>query len=482
MTYTESDAAKRAPLPALTTGPHSRMMSTIVVGATFGGLLFGYDTGVINGALDSLQEDLGLTSVTEGFVTSILLVGAALGAFFVGRIADRVGRKPTVTVLAILFFIAALGSVFAPTWEFLSVTRFLLGLAVGGASVTVPVYLSEISPTERRGQYVTRNELMIVSGQLAAFVINAIIGTVWGEHGNIWRYMLAVAVLPAIALFIGMMRNPESPRWLLSKGRDAEALAVLSIMRTPERAQAELDEVRLLAQEDSTAKNGTYRDLREPWIFKLLLIGIGLAISQQLTGINSIMYYGTQVLQQSGFSQQGALIANVGSGIIAVVAVLVGLRFVNRFGRRHFLIFGFAGTTVFHFLIGATSVAVPEGLMRAVVTLVFIICFVGVMQGTIGPVIWLMLSEMFPLKVRGLAMGLTVLILWLTNFVVSLLFPVFVKGVGITPTFFVFAILNLIAFFFVLKFVPETNGRSLEQLEEDFSTGAIYTVKPKTDN
>jgi major inositol transporter-like SP family MFS transporter len=476
---TDSVDAPRVPLPKLTTGPRSRVMTTVVVGATFGGLLFGYDTGVINGALDSLTKDLGLTSVTEGFVTSILLVGAAIGAVVVGRVSDRFGRKPTVTGLAVLFFVAALGSVFAPTWEILSVTRFLLGLAVGGASVTVPVYLSEISPTERRGQYVTRNELMIVSGQLAAFTVNAIIGSIWGEHGNIWRFMLAVAVLPAIALFIGMLRNPESPRWLLSKGRDAEALAVLKKIRTDDRAEAELDEVRLLAKEDTTSKKGTYKDLFEPWVLKLVLIGVGLAISQQLTGINSIMYYGTQVLQQSGFSQQGALIANVGAGVIAVVAVVVGLRFVNKVGRRNFLIFGFAGTTIFHFLIGLTSIVVPEGLGRAIVTLIFIICFVGTMQGTIGPVVWLMLSEMFPLRIRGLAMGVTVFILWMTNFVVSLLFPIVVKGVGITPTFFMFAVLNVLAFLFVVKFVPETNGRSLEQLEEDFSTGAIYTVKAK---
>jgi major inositol transporter-like SP family MFS transporter len=468
--------AERAPLPRLTTGPHTRFTTVVIVGATFGGLLFGYDTGVINGALDSLQKDLGLTSVTEGFVTSILLVGAALGAVLVGVVSDAAGRKKTITGLAVLFFVAALGSVFAPTWEFLSVTRFLLGLAVGGASVTVPVYLSEISPTERRGQYVTRNELMIVSGQLAAFAVNALIGTVWGEHDNIWRYMLAVAVVPAIALFVSMLRNPESPRWLIAKGREAEALEVLTRLRGRERAQAEIDEVRLLAADDTTSKKGGVKDLREPWILRLLLIGAGLAVSQQLTGINSIMYYGTQVLQQSGFTQQGALIANVGAGVIAVLSVVVGLRFVNRVGRRKFLVFGFAGTTVFHFLIGLTSILVPDGLGRAIVTLVFIICFVGTMQGTIGPVVWLMLSEMFPLKIRGLAMGLTAFILWMTNFGVSFAFPIVVKALGITPTFFMFAVLNVLAFVFVFRFVPETNGRSLEELEEDFSTGAISTV------
>jgi MFS transporter, SP family, major inositol transporter len=474
---TDSPSGARIPLPALTKGAYSKRLGNVAVIATFGGLVFGYDTGVINGALDSMKSELGLTAFTEGFVTSILLVGAALGALFIGRISDRFGRRPTIRILAILFVLAALGSVLAPTWEILSITRFFLGIAVGGASVTVPVFLAELAPTEQRGGLVTRNELMIVTGQLAAFAINAVIGTVWGEHEGVWRYMLSVAMLPALALFIGMFTVPESPRWLLSKGRDDEALAVLKQVRAEDRAIAEIEEVRLLASEESVARSGRLSDLKEPWVMKILLIGIGLAIAQQLTGINSIMYYGTQVLQESGFSQQAALIANVGAGIIAVAAVLTGLRLVNRVGRRPFLIFGFAGTTFFHLLIGASSLLIPEGLSRAIVVLIFIICFVATMQGTIGPMVWLMLSEIFPLRVRGVGMGITVLVLWLTNFVVSLLFPVAVAALGISTTFFIFAALNLAAFIFVVKAVPETNGRSLEQLEEDFSTGAIYVIK-----
>jgi major inositol transporter-like SP family MFS transporter len=449
-------------LPPLTKGVHSKRLGTIAVIATFGGLLFGYDTGVINGALDSMETSLGLTPVSEGIMTSSILVGAALGAFFIGRVSDAWGRKPTINTLAILFFFAALACVLSPTWEFLTGARFFLGLAVGGASVTVPVFLAEVAPTEKRGSLVTRNELMIVTGQFAAFAINAIIGTVWGSHENVWRYMLSVAVLPAIALFIGMFFVPESPRWLLSKGREADALATLRQVRSEERAVAELDEV-----------------FKEKWLRKILFIGIGLAVAQQLTGINSIMYYGTQVLQESGFSQQAALIANVGSGVISVLAVSIGLRFINRVPRRAFLIGGFAGTTVFHLLIGLSSMLIPEGIGRAVVVLIFVICFVGTMQGTIGPLVWLMLSEIFPLKVRGAGMGITVLVLWVTNFIVSLNFPILVAAIGISSTFYIFAALNALALVFCYTQVPETNGRSLEQLEEDFSTGAIYVVKDK---
>jgi len=473
-----SGSSPRRALPALVSGPHTRRLGTVAVIATFGGLLFGYDTGVINGALDSMEESLGLTPTTEGVMVSAILIGAALGAFFIGRISDAFGRKPTINTLAILFFFAALACVLAPTWEFLTGARFFLGIAVGGASVTVPVFLAELAPTEQRGGLVSRNELMIVSGQLAAFTINAVIGSIWGEHDDVWRYMLSVAVLPAIALFIGMFRVPESPRWLIAKGRDDDALAVLKQIRADDRAVAEMAEVRELAEEEKEARRARLADLvAEPWLRKILLVGIGLAVAQQLTGINSIMYYGTQVLQQSGFSQNGALIANVGAGVIAVVAMLVALRIINRVGRRNMLMFGFAGVTVFHLLIGLSSLLIPEGLGRAIVVLIFIIGFVGTMQGTIGPLVWLMLSEIFPLKLRGIGMGLTALVLWLTNFAVSLLFPILVAGIGISTTFFIFAVLNAASFVFAATRVPETNGRSLEQIEEDFSTGSIDVVR-----
>jgi MFS transporter, SP family, major inositol transporter len=466
-------------LPPLTRGPHSRRLGVVAVIATFGGLLFGYDTGVINGALTPMEKSGFVpNSTAEGFMTSAILLGAMLGAFFIGRISDAWGRKRTINSLAVLFIVAAVACVLAPSWEFLMGARFVLGIAVGGASVTVPVFLGELAPTEQRGGLVTRNELMIVTGQLAAFAINAVIGSVWSEDGNVWRYMLSVAVLPAIALFIGMFRVPESPRWLLAKGREDDARAVLGTIRSQERADAEMTEVRALVAEEAEQKNARIRDLfAKAWLRRIVFIGIGLAFAQQLTGINSIMYYGTQVLQESGFSSQGALIANVGSGIVAVLAVVVGLRFINRVGRRTFLIVGFSGTTVFHLLIGLSSLVLPGSLVRAVVVLVFVICFVGVMQGTIGPIVWLMLSEIFPLRLRGVGMGFTALFLWGMNWAVSTLFPIAVSAFGISTTFFAFAVLNGAALVFSITAVPETNGRSLEQLEDAFETGAIYTIR-----
>ena len=222
-------------LPPLGQGPFRRRLHAVALIATLGGLLFGYDTGVINGALEPMKEDLGLTAFTEGVVTSSLLFAAAVGAMICGRVADRVGRRRSIITLAFLFLIGTIICVFAPSFEVMVLGRIVLGLAVGGASTVVPVYLAEVAPYEIRGSLAGRNELMIVIGQLAAFIINAIIGNVWGEHDGVWRYMLAVAALPAICLMFGMIRVPESPRWLISQGRRDEAYDVLSTIRSQQR-------------------------------------------------------------------------------------------------------------------------------------------------------------------------------------------------------------------------------------------------------
>jgi len=457
-------------LPPDSPGPHSKRLGLVAIIATFGGLLFGYDTGVINGALTPMQEGLSLTPFRTGVVAAILLLGAAVGAAIGGRLSDAQGRRRNILMLAGIFFVGTMGCVLAPSYGVLVVFRFVLGLAVGGASVTVPVYLAEIAPLERRGGLVTRNELMIVSGQFSAFVINAIIFNVWGEQPSVWRYMLLVAALPAIALFVGMLRMPESPRWLVSKGRESEALDVLRQVRSPERAEAELAEVHELAEEEREAHAGGWANLAVPWIRRLLFIGIGLAVVQQLTGINSVMYYGTQLLEEAGFSDSAAIILNILNGVFSISGLLVGLALMNRVNRRPMLLFGFIGTTSAHLLIGLSSLLLPEGLFRAYAILFFVVTFVFIMQGTIGPLVWLMLAEIFPLEMRGFGIGIAVFLLWITNFFVGLFFPTLVAGIGISYTFFLFAAVGVISIIFVKTMVPETRGRSLEQLEEDFRT------------
>ncbi|MBC2900218.1 sugar porter family MFS transporter [Streptomyces cupreus] len=463
------DDAIQAPALTNDTPPAvSRRLRVITIVATFGGLLFGYDTGVINGALPYMTDDLGLTPVTEGMVTSSLLLGAALGAVVGGRLSDARGRRRTILTLAVLFFIGALGCTLAPTTAVMVVARFVLGLAVGGASVTVPVYLAEISPAERRGALVTRNELMIVSGQLLAFTSNAIIAQVGGESGGVWRWMLVIATLPAVVLWFGMLVMPESPRWLASQSRFSEALDVLKQVRARQRAEAELAEVSALAVKDEQEKLGGWQDMKTvPWVRRLMFVGFGIAIVQQITGVNTIMYYGTQILTDAGFTSDSALTANIANGVISVLATFVGIWLLSRVNRRPMLMAGQIGTTGALLLIGIFSLALPEGTGRAYAVLAMTVTFLAFQQGAISPVTWLMLSEIFPMRMRGFGMGVAAVVLWLTNFVIGLVFPSLVDGIGISSTFFLFVVVGLASLTFVKLYVPETKGRTLETLEAE---------------
>ena len=467
------------PLPPLTKGPHSRRLGTVALIATFGGLLFGYDTAVINGALSPMVDELRLTTFTEGVVTSSLLFGAAIGAITGGRLSDAWGRRRSIILMSLLFFIGAVVCVIAPSFEVMVVGRVILGLAVGAASTVVPVFLAELAPFEIRGSLAGRNEFMIVFGQLLAFAVNAVIGNVWGEDGGVWRIMLSIEALPAIALFIGMLRMPESPRWLVSKGRDAEALRVLSTLRTKERAEAELSEVETLTSEESKlVKMDVPSILRNKWLVRIVLIGIGLGVAQQLTGINAVVYYGQTVLKEAGFSSSAALIANVAPGIVAVIGAVIALRIMDHFSRRRTFILGFALVAACHLLIGIGSVALPVGSpARPWVLLFLIVAFVGSMQTFLNVAVWVTLSEIFPLKMRGFGIGVSVFCLWIANAVIGLYFPTIIAGLGITATFFAFGVVNLLSLLFVWRLAPETRGQTLEKLEEDVTTGAIY-IKP----
>lgn len=469
-------------LPPLTDGPHRKRLGTVAMVATFGGLLFGYDTGVINGALRPMTEDLGLTPFTEGVVTSSLLFGAAIGAVAGGRISDVLGRRKTIIFLSIMFLLGALACVFAPGFEVMVLGRLILGLAVGGASTVVPVYLAELAPYEIRGSLAGRNEVMIVSGMLAAFVVNAVIGNLWGEFHGVWRIMLSVSALPAVALFFGMLRMPESPRWLVSKGRQEDALNVLKTIRSVDRAEAEIEDVRHLENEYKETTNwSVLAVLKNKWLLRIILVGIGIGVAQQLTGINSILYYGQSVLIEAGFDSNAALIANIAPGAISVIGSIIALRLMQTMNRRTTFMLGYGLTTACHFLIGIASVTLPVGNpARPFVLLFLIVAFVGSMNTFLNVATWVTLSEIFPLHIRGFAIGVSVFCLWIANAFLGLYFPSIVAAVGITGTFFMFGAVGIAALIFVYTQMPETRGRTLEALEEDVTTGAIYQVHKKS--
>ncbi|MGU3498405.1 sugar porter family MFS transporter [Mycobacterium sp. C31M] len=483
----QTGSASEAELPPLTSGPHRQRIGLISIVACLGGLLFGYDTGVANGAEGPMARELGLSLLQLGVVISSLLFAAAVGALLGGIISDAIGRRKTILILALLFFFGVLLVVFSPAgpesgtfsasgFATLVAGRIVLGLAVGGASTVVPVFLAELSPYEIRGSITGRNELAIVVGQLSAFVVNAILGVTLGHIDGVWRIMFAVCALPAIALFFGMLRMPESPRWLVEKGRRDEALTVLKTIRSEDRALAELSQVELVAREERDQNQIGFRAiLSNKWLRRIIFVGIGVCMTQQLTGINSIMYYGTRVLEESGMSEQQAVLANIAFGIVAVIGGIIALRNMDRLDRRKTFLIGLSLTTTFHCLVGVASMLLPAGNpARPYVILVLVVGFVLSMQTFLNIAVWVWLAEVFPLHMRGLGIGISVLFCWVTNGFLGLYFPTLVSTVGITGSFFLFAGIGVVALLFVWSQVPETRGRSLEALEEDVSTGQIY--------
>jgi MFS transporter, SP family, major inositol transporter len=464
-------------LPPLTSGPYRKRLAIVAFIATIGGLLFGYDTGVINGALRPMSEELGLTPLTAGVVTSSLLFGAAVGAVLGGRLSDARGRRSAILLLSLAFLTGTVIAVVAPNFGVMVVGRVILGIAVGGASTVVPVYLAELAPYEIRGSLAGRNEVMIAVGAFAAFVVNALIGNVWGHIDGVWRLMLAICAIPAVALFLGMLRMPESPRWLVEKGRHEEALAVMKTIRPEERALAELGDVEHVAEEEEQQNAvGIRAVLANKWLVRILVIGIGIAVFQQLTGINTIVYYGQTVLIQAGFDANAALIANVVPGLIGVIGSIVSLYLMDRVNRRTMFLTGYGLVTLCHVLIGAAAMALPEGTAKPYVILTLVVLFVGSMQTFLNVATWVILSEIFPLHMRGLGIGIAVFCMWIANATLGLFFPTLEAAMGLS-VFYLLAAFNLVALLFMMKLLPETRGRTLESIEVGVTTGQIYAVK-----
>ena len=443
----------------------------IMIISTFGGLLFGYDTGVVNGALPFMAapDQLNLDPLQEGMVVSALLVGAAIGSIGGGKLADIQGRRANISTLSIIFFFATLGCALAPSFHVMLISRFALGLAVGGASVTVPAYLAEISPAETRGRMVTQNELMIVSGRFLAFVVNAIIAVAMDGSNHVWRYMLAVAALPAVILFFGIRLCPESPRWLVSKGRNDDSLGILKTIReTEEKAVKELKEIQHTFETAAKENAATLSEINVPWVRRIIYIGIGIACFTQLTGVNSIMYYGSQVLTEAGFSRQAAIIANTLNGFASVVGTLIGIHLMKTMPRRKMLTVGFCGTTASLLLIAVTATLFEGLAFFPYLVLCLTVSFLFSMQTFLGPILWLSISEIIPLRFRGFGMGCCVIFLWITNFVIGLVFPSLLANLGLQMTFIIFAAIGFISITFTRLCVPETMGKTLEQIEHQF--------------
>ena len=450
-----------------------RFLTKLTVIATLGGLLFGYDTGVISGALLYMKDDLNLSSFGEAsVVSSLLFPGAALGALFGGRVADRLGRKRTLLLCACIFLVGALGCALAPGVQIMVAARIILGIGVGAASVTCPLYLAEMAPPDRRGRMVTINELMIVTGQMLAFAMNALLDHVIHDP-HVWRIMLAVAAVPAIALLLGMMTLPDSPRWYGLKGRMDEARTVLGYSLDRREADAEFAAIVEHAERTLKTRSTPFSVIRDvPWIRRVVLIGCGLAVIQQATGINTVNYYAPTILEQSGLGVSASLIATIAVGVTSVVTTIIGIVLLGYIGRRTMLLTGFAGVAGSQLALSLTFL-LTESTTRSYVILACMILFVAFVQMFIGTCVWLLLSEIFPLSIRGFSMGIAVFVLWCTNAIISFAFPVLNSALGSTGTFLLFVAINVGSWLFVRKFVPETKGTTLEELEDRFEAEGL---------
>ena len=430
--------------------------------AALGGLLFGYDTGVVSGALLFLSKTFpGITSFDKELVTSLLLIGAAVGAPLSGWLADRIGRRPVLLLTATVFAIGVLGAAFSPVFWFLVATRFVIGLAVGSASMSVPLFIGEVAPPATRGGLVSLNQLAITVGILVSFLVDYGLAST----GN-WRLMFGLAAIPAVLLFVGVLTRQESPAFLVAQNRDVEARRVLMKLRASrEDVDAEIREIR-----ENSKKVGRFRDVLEPKVRAMVLIGVLLAVFQQVTGINTVIYYAPTLLHGAGFGNAASLLANVGVGIVNVALTIVAILLIDRVGRRRLLIGGTAGMVLAMAVLASAFLTAGGTTLHgasAAVALIGLGVFTGSFAIGLGPVFWLLISELYPLRIRGQAMSLATIANWLANFVVTVSFLTLLGAIGGAGVFFLFAGLSVVALGYFFVKVPETKGRPLQEIEHD---------------
>jgi sugar porter (SP) family MFS transporter len=435
--------------------------------AATGGLLFGFDTGVINVALPSLREQLQLTPSQESMVVGAVLFGAMFGPVISGFLTDKLGRKKINIIASLVFVVGSILAAIAPDTNSLIAGRLLLGLAIGIVAATVPLYLAELSPKDKRGRMVTFFQLAITLGILLSYVV----GYIFGDAENAWRLMFWAGFVPAIILFVGMLLVPESPRWLLTKGRNEEALKVLNQLRTPDEAVAEYNETLKLLEEEKLNKS-SWMELFMPKLRIPLFIGIGIFAIQQFSGINAIIYYSTDIFK-SLFSDSQATLATVGVGIVNSLATILGMQFLDKWGRKPLLYTGLIGTAVCLGTVGLAFLfesSLPAGL-RQMMLVGGIYTYIIFFAISLGPLGWLLISEVYPLKIRGFASSMGSFNHWFFDLMVAISFPLMRatslgKNGGI---FFIYMIVVLLGLFFAKFVVFETKGLSLEDIEKKYN-------------
>lgn len=450
--------------------------------AAIGGFLFGFDSGVINGTVHALQLAFDSDAVGTGFNVASMLLGCAAGAFFAGNLADRIGRKPVMMMTAIAFIASAWGSgIAADSLQFVF-ARILGGFAVGAASVLAPAYISEIAPPRIRGRLATLQQLMIVIGLFSAFISNYWLASISGSASAVlwggfqtYQWMFWMEIIPASIFLIALFFIPESPRYLVAVGKLDKARGVLQKLSDTVDAQAKVNDIKSTLIEGSKPGLSDIVNKYTGRIHPIVLVGIGLAALQQFTGINVVFYYGATLWQAAGFTEENALLQNVISGSVNVIFTFVAIALVDKVGRKPLLLAGALGQAVMlgalAILFGTAGVDASGDLLlegnNGLYALLAANAYIAFFAFSWGPVMWVMLGEMFPNQFRGAALAFCGLVQWGSNFLITMTFPIMLASIGLGFSYGIYATFGLIAYVFVRKFVQETKGRTLEDLSRD---------------
>lgn len=439
---------------------NSRFILRVSLIAALGGLLFGYDTAIISGAVPFIKVVFGLDEYGLGWAVGCILIGCGFGALLAGPLMERFGRRKVLLACAVLFALSGLGSGLADAEMIFVLFRITGGLAVGAAAMVSPVYIAEMAPASNRGRLVAIYQLAIVSGILSAYLAAYLLS---GAGAYCWRWMFASQALPALIFFGLLLSVPETPRWLVKAGKRRMAFNVLERTTSSEMALLELVKIEQSFGKEAKAD---LSDLFSSRYKKVLIVGILIAVFQQITGINAILYYAPVILKETGIGSSGALLQTIGIGIVNVLVTLVAMKLIDQWGRRKLL---FTGSIIMGLSLAGVAICFHYRFFDYYLVLVFTLIYVAAFGATLGAVTWVYLSEIFPNRIRGLAISAATLALWLADFVVTLTFPVMAKTLGTSLTLTVYGICCVVSAVYVYVKVPETKGKTLEEIETVFN-------------
>ena len=430
--------------------------------AAVGGLLFGYDTAVVAGAIGFIQQKYSLSAAMTGWVASCALVGCMVGAMFAGALSDKLGRKKVLMISAFAFAISSLGIIIPSGIPAFILFRFIGGVGIGIASMLAPMYISEIAPAEIRGRLISIYQLGIVIGILLIYFVNAAIAGLYDEAWNVdhgWRWMFGSGIIPS-AIFIGLLLIvPESPRWLAQQNNWTEAEIVLKKVNGEAKANEELIAIR----ESLATRQGSFSELLKPGLRIALIIGVLLSIFSQVTGINVIMYYAPEIFKATGDGSSSALMQTIWVGGINVLMTIIAIKYVDQLGRRKLLLIGSIGMAICLAFIGWAFYA---GLSAGYFVLIGILLYISFFAISLGPLTFVVVAEIFPTHIRGKAMSVAIFFLWLSVYIVSQTFPMLLEGIGTAWTFWIYMVMSVLAFIFIWRLVPETKEKTLEEIQQ----------------